>query len=175
MFLPKIDVRIQLHSFVPMHFFNRKNITKNATKMTGLNSNGFKKACKKHAKNKQKWYIFSSLNGNLPFNFNMVHVCEWFKTMFENYCFFNYNSSFIEHILSGKYVSFCIFTTMYIRKIFIFFTKKHHFQQKNTRFRTTYQAKIRKQHVFLHIFFFARNARKFMIKIHGNTFLYVSF
>ena len=134
---------------------------------------------KEHAKSMQK------TNKNHTFFHHWTAICLSISTWSTSvngskqcskiYCFFNYNSSFIEHILSGKYVSFCIFTTMYIRKIFIFFTKKHHFQQKNTRFRTTYQAKIRKQHVFLHIFIFARNARKFMRKLHENTFPPVPF
>ena len=57
--------------------------------MTGLNSNGFKKACKKHAKNKQKSCIFYSLNVKLTFSFNMVHVYEWSETMAEKSLFFS--------------------------------------------------------------------------------------
>ena len=56
-----------------------------------------------------------------------------------------------------------------------FLRKKHDFQLKNARFRTTYQAKIRKQYVFLYIFIFGRNARKFMRKLHENTFPPVPF
>ena len=46
---------------------------------------------------------------------------------------------------------------------------------QNTRFRTTYQETIRNQHVFLYIFIFARNARKFMRKLHENSFPSVLF
>ena len=88
---------------------------------------------KKHAKKKQKWYIFSSLNGNLPFSFNMVHVCEWFKTMFENLLFFQWEFIIYFTYFIGK-IRFLLYLHYYVysKNIYIFHEKTSFSTEKYT-------------------------------------------
>ena len=157
-----------LQQFRPYALFQSKKHNKKRNKSNVIENQWLQKSMQKTSKNDTFFHHRTAICLSISTwstSVNASKQCSKFIVF----------SIIIHHLLNIFYRENTFPSVSSLLCIFELYTKKHHFQQRNTRFRTTYQAKIRKQHVFLHIFIFARNARKFMIKIHGNTFSSVSF
>ena len=102
-----------MNEFRHYAFFQSKKHNKKRNKSNVIEYRWVQKSMQKTSKNDTFFHHWTAI---------CLSVSTWStsvngsKQCSKIYCFFNYNSSFIEHILSGKYVSFCTFPAIHYRK-----------------------------------------------------------